>query len=85
MKLRKIGTAAAGVCLGMSILPALSLARPVGTVQDMPFFGLPYPNYYVYHPPRGEECYVLKQVYDPLYGPQTVPVWICDEPVSARY
>jgi hypothetical protein len=84
MALSKIGTAGAALILGMAALPAVSEARPLGTVEDMPFFGLPYPNFYVYHPPR-MECYVFQQVYDPFEGPKIVPVWVCGPPVIAKY
>ena len=42
MILRKFG-AAASAWLAMMVLPVFSQARPVGTVDGMPFFGLPYP------------------------------------------
>ncbi len=83
MILRKFGAAAAGVCLGMMVLSVPSQARPVGTVNGMPFFGLPYPFGYVYHRPR-IECYAFQQVETPD-GPRIQVIWICGAPVTARY
>jgi hypothetical protein len=87
MALWKIGAASVGICLGMVMVPVASQARPLGTVPWMPFFGLPYPSGYVYQPPKADECYTYQEVYDPLAGPQIVPVWICDgaPPVRAKY
>jgi hypothetical protein len=81
----KIGAAAAALCLSL-LVPSVSEARPLGTVDWMPFFGLPYPFGYVYHPPR-LECYDIQRVFDPIEGEKTVPVWICGEkaPVRAKY
>ncbi len=81
MILRKYG--AACVCLGMLALPVPSQARPVGTVDWMPFFGLPYPFGYVYHRPN-LECYAFQQVYT-LAGPRVQAIWICGTPVTAKY
>jgi hypothetical protein len=81
MILRKIG--AAGVCLGMMVLPVPSQARPVGTVDGMPFFGLPYPFGYVYHPPR-MECYAFQQLWS-WDGPRIQAIWTCGAPVTAKY
>ncbi|HUZ90519.1 MAG TPA: hypothetical protein VMU78_01250 [Methylocella sp.] len=79
----KFGAIAAGACLGVMMLPAASQARPLGTVEGMPFFGLPYPYGYVYHPPK-LECYDIHQVETP-YGPQIEETWICGAPVRAKY
>jgi hypothetical protein len=69
----------------MLILPVVSQARPVGTVDWMPFFGLPYPFGYVYHRPK-MECYAFQEVFDPIEGAKIVPVWICGgPPVRAKY
>ena len=76
--------AAACVCLGMVVLPVPSQARPVGTVDGMPFFGLPYPYGYVYHRPR-MECYAFSRSYDPLQGPRIEVIWTCGSPVTAKY
>ena len=80
----KIGAAAA-LCLSL-LLSAAAEARPLGTVDWMPFFGRPYPFGYRYHPPR-LECYEFQTVFDPNVGYETVPVWICGgkPPVRARY
>lgn len=84
MRFVKACAAAAGLCLGIMMAPSALDARPLGTVQGMPFFGLPYPNYYIYHPPK--ICYDFQEVYDPLEGPKTVPIpVVCGEPVTARY
>ena len=84
MILRKFGAAAAGVCLAMMALSVPSQARPVGTVDGMPFFGLPYPYGYVYHRPR-MECYAFSRSWDPLQGWQVETIWICGAPVTAKY
>jgi hypothetical protein len=76
-------SAAAGVCLAAVILPGASEAKPVGTVEGMPFFGLPYPYGYVYHPPR-MECYDIREVETPD-GPMIQETWICGAPVRAKY
>jgi hypothetical protein len=81
MILRKFG--AVCVCLATMVLPVPSQARPVGTVDGMPFFGLPYPFGYVYHRPR-IECYAFQQV-ETLYGLRIQAIWICGAPVTARY
>lgn len=78
----KIGTATAAAALCL-LLPASLDARPLGTVDWMPFFGLPYPNGYVYHPPK-MECYEFRPV-DTPDGPRIVAVWTCGTPVTARY
>ncbi|MGH6813962.1 MAG: hypothetical protein ACREDM_17040 [Methylocella sp.] len=83
MILRKFGAAAASVCLGMMALPVPSQARPVGTVEGMPFFGHPYPYGYVYRRPR-MECYAFQQVETPD-GPRIAVIWICGSPVTAKY
>ena len=83
MILGKLAAAAAGACLGMLVLPVAAQARPLGTVEGMPFFGLPYPHGYVYHRPR-MECYAFRQV-DTPEGPRIEEIWICGAPVTARY
>lgn len=81
--IRKIGLAAAGLLMGITVLPGASLARPLGTVGWMPFFGLPYPYGYVYHRPR-MECYSIQEV-DTPEGARIEEVWTCGGPVRARY
>jgi hypothetical protein len=81
--MNKFGAAAIAACLGIMMLPVASQARPVGNVEGMPFFGLPYPYGYVYHRPR-TECYALQQV-ETWSGPQIQEVWTCDVPVTAKY
>jgi len=79
----KFGAAAIGACLGVLMVPVAAQARPVGTVQGMPFFGLPYPYGYVYHPPR-MECYDFQPVETPD-GPRIQVLWTCGVPVRAKY
>jgi hypothetical protein len=78
----KLGAAAVGACLGVMV-PLASQARPVGTIEGMPFFGLPYPYGYVYHPPK-MECYDIQQV-DTPDGPRIQEIWTCGVPVTAKY
>lgn len=82
MIFRKIG-AAVGLCLGVLVLPIPSQARPLGAVDGMPFFGLPYPFGYVYHRPN-IECFTFQQIETPD-GPRTMAVWTCGAPVTAKY
>ena len=79
----KFGAAAIGACLGVMVLPVASRARPVGTVEGMPFFGLPYPYGYVYHSPK-LDCYDIQQV-DTPDGQRIQETWICGVPVTAKY
>ena len=79
----KFGAAAVGAVLGVMVMPVVSQARPVGTVEGMPFFGHPYPYGYVYNPPR-MECYDIQEVYTPD-GPRIQEIWTCGAPVTARY
>ncbi|MGH6795370.1 MAG: hypothetical protein ACREDH_09290 [Methylocella sp.] len=65
------------------VLPVSSQARPVGSVEGMPFFGRPYPYGYVYHRPP-IECYALQPVETPD-GPRIELIWICGAPVTAKY
>jgi hypothetical protein len=81
MILRKLGAACAS--LGMLALPVPSQARPLGTVEGMPFFGLPYPAWYIYHRPK-IECYAFQPV-DTPDGPRIEVTWICGAPVVAKY
>jgi hypothetical protein len=79
----KFGATAVAAFLGTMMLPVASEARPVGTVEGMPFFGLPYPYGYVYHPPK-MECYDIQQVNTPD-GPRIQEIWTCGVPVTAKY
>ena len=72
-----------GVCLGVMMLPVASEARPVGTVEGMPFFGLPYPYGYSYNPPK-VECYSIEPVQTPD-GPMLQETYTCGGPVRAKY
>jgi hypothetical protein len=79
----KFGAAAAGACVGVMMVPVASQARPLGTVEGLPFFGLPYPYGYVYHPPK-LDCYDIQQV-DTPDGPRIQETWVCGVPVTAKY
>lgn len=79
----KIIVAIAGLCLGAIVLPASVSADSLGTVDGLPFFGRPYPYYYVYHRPP-VECYDIRPVETPA-GPRLQETWICGSPVTARY
>lgn len=83
MMFRKLAAAAFGACLGIVVLPMTVDARPVGTVEGMPFFGIPYPYGYVYHRPN-MDCFATQQIDTPA-GPRIAEIYICDIPVSARY
>ncbi|QBR72338.1 hypothetical protein CU048_14805 [Beijerinckiaceae bacterium] len=83
MMFRKLRAATYGACLGIMALPVAADARPVGTVEGMPFFGAPYPYGYIYHRPN-LDCFAVQQLDTPT-GPRLVEVYICDTPVSARY
>jgi hypothetical protein len=75
----------AAVIGAASISPVTTQARPLGTVEGMPFWGHPYPYGYVYHRPP-EHCIQVQRL-DPVFGsPVTEVTWICgDRPLSARY
>lgn len=78
----KLAAAIAAVCLGVAALPASAVAAPLGTVDGMPFWGRPYPSYYVYRRPP-IECYDIRPVETP-FGPMIQETWICDPPIRAR-
>ncbi|MGO9673835.1 MAG: hypothetical protein ACLPSF_06650 [Methylocella sp.] len=64
-------------------LPAPVHANSLGTVDGLPFFGRPYPYYYVYHRPPAE-CYEAHPV-DTPDGPRIELDWVCGGAVRARY
>lgn len=71
--------------VGMLVSPWPSNARPLGTVDGMPFWGYPYPFGYVYHRPP-EECIQVRQIELPFQPPVTEVTVVCGSPpVSARY
>ncbi len=71
--------------IGMSAVPGTALARPLGTVDGMPFWGQPYPYGYVYHRPP-EHCIQIQRIEPPFAPPVTEVTWVCGgRPVSARY
>jgi hypothetical protein len=69
--------------LGAAALPAVADANSLGTVDGLPFFGRPYPYFYVYRRPPAE-CYEARPV-DTPDGPRIELVWICGATVRARY
>jgi hypothetical protein len=80
------GAVAAAALFGATILSSSANARPLGTVEGLPFFGHPYPFGYVYRRPP-VECYSVQQVDTPV-GPRIEVRWICDgaaPPVTAAY
>lgn len=81
----KLLVSIAGLGLGAMALPSTADANSLGTVDGLPFFGRPYPYYYVYHRPPAE-CYEAHPV-DTPDGPRIELVWICggDATVRARY
>jgi len=81
--MKKFSAAMIGAIVVSATAPTVSEAKPVGTVQGMPFFGLPYPFGYVYHPPR-LECYEFQTV-ETINGPVVQPIWKCGKPVPAKY
>jgi hypothetical protein len=73
-----------GLCLAAAALPTVANANSLGTVDGLPFFGRPYPYYYVYHRPPAE-CYEAHPV-DTPDGPRIELDWICGGgTVRARY
>jgi hypothetical protein len=72
-----------GLCLGMAALPTTASANSLGTIDGLPFFGRPYPYFFVYHRPPAE-CYEAHPVNTPD-GPRIEMVWICGAEVRARY
>lgn len=72
-----------GLGLAVAALPVPGHANSLGTVDGLPFFGRPYPYYYVYHRPPAE-CYQARPV-DTPDGPRIELTWICGATVRARY
>jgi hypothetical protein len=83
MLLSRTVAAILGLSLGATALPAAVSAGSLGSVDGLPFFGRPYPYYYVYRRPR-LECYDVQYVDTPV-GPRLREVWVCGGPVTARY
>jgi hypothetical protein len=79
----KITLAFVGLCWGVVVFPAAGNANSLGTVEGMPFWGVPYPYGYVYRRPPAE-CFEIRPVYTPD-GPRLEETWICGSPVTARY
>jgi hypothetical protein len=87
MMVRISRTALLAALLGVaSMAPVTTEARPLGTVDGLPFFGQPYPYGYVYHRPP-ENCIQVQRLEPVLFGPPVTEVsWVCNgNPVSARY
>jgi hypothetical protein len=74
----KISAAAAGALWALAMLSLSAQAKPLGTVDWMPFFGLPYPYGFTYTPPN-MECYSMREVQTPD-GPRIEAVWVCGPP-----
>jgi hypothetical protein len=83
--LRISGAVMIAATIGMSAMPATTEARPLGTVQGLPFWAQPYPYGYVYRRPP-EHCIQVQQ-YEQFFAPPLTEVtFVCgDPPVSARY
>lgn len=81
LKILKMAVASGGLCLGL-LLPGAPQARPVGTVDWMPFSALPYPFGFDYRPPP-MECYDIQEVLTPV-GPMIQEIWTCDGGGEAR-
>jgi hypothetical protein len=79
----KLTLSTIGLGLAAAALPSVSHANSLGTVDGLPFFGRPYPYYYVYHRPPAE-CYEAHPV-DTPDGPRIELVWTCGATVRARY
>lgn len=72
-----------GLGVAAATLPTAGQADSLGTVDGLPFFGRPYPYYYVYHRPPAE-CYEAHPV-DTPDGPRIALTWVCGGSVRARY
>jgi len=71
--------------ISMSAVPATIQARPLGNVEGLPFWGLPYPYGFAYNRPP-EHCIHIERIEQPFALPVTEVTWICGgAPVSARY
>lgn len=85
MILRKLNAAVLVWSIAAAALPGTIEAKPLGTVEGLPFFGQPYPYGYVYHRPP-EHCIHVERLEPPFAPPVTEVTWVCgDRPVSARY
>lgn len=85
MMIVRMSSALVAAMIGMSVLPATTQARPLGTVDGLPFWGQPYPFGYVYHRPP-EHCIQVQRIEQPFAPPVTEVTWVCGSPpVSARY
>ncbi len=74
-----------GAVLGASLSPSVTDARPLGTVEGLPFWGHPFPYGYTYRRVP-EHCIHVEQIEQPFAPPQTVVTVDCGQgPVSARY
>jgi hypothetical protein len=71
--------------ISLNVVPAATQARPLGTVEGLPFWGRPFPYGYTYHRPP-EHCIHLERIEAPFAPPVTEVTWVCGgSPVSARY
>ena len=83
MQTAKLMLSLIGLSFGAAAFPFAAQANSLGTVDGLPFFGRPYPYFYVYHRPPAE-CYEAHPV-DTPDGPRIELVWICGATVRARY
>ena len=79
----KVALALLGFGFAAAALPTQGRANSLGTIDGLPFFGRPYPYYFVYHRPPAE-CYEAHPV-DTPDGPKIELVWVCGATVRARY
>jgi hypothetical protein len=85
MMFGRLSRAVLAVAIGLSAAPTMTMAKPLGSVEGLPFFGQPYPYGYVYHRPP-EHCIQIRRIEEPFLPPVTEVTWVCgDQPVSARY
>ena len=61
-----------------------ALANGLGTMTDIPFWGKPYPHYYVYdHRRPNDRCIVYRPIWT-WDGTTVERVWVCPPPVIGR-
>jgi hypothetical protein len=71
--------------IGASLSPLVAEARPLGNVQGLPFWGIPYPYGYNYRR-LPEHCIHVEQIEQPFAPPLTQVTVDCgQDSVSARY
>jgi len=71
--------------IGAGASPCPTLARPLGSVEGLPFWAHPFPYGFVYRGPP-EHCIHVEQFEQPFAPPVTEVTVDCGgPPVSARY